>query len=302
MSIDKAVTDQEETNEVVLDQEETETKVEGLEPDSDNQDESSKADDGEVNKEDSKEDDSEVTVTIGEESPPQDKNDESAAPEWVRELRKTNRELKKKTREQQEKLDALSGAVHKPVELGNKPTLEDADYDSDKFEASLSDWFEKKRLVDERDAQRRAQEKIESDAWASQLKNYSEKKTSLKVRDYEDTEEVVTEKLNQTQLGMIIQGADNPATLVYALGKNTSKLKELSEIKDHVKFAFAVAKLETQLKVIPTRKPPAPETKVEGGSGVRSASDATLNRLRAEAEKTNDYSKLLKYKNELKKK
>jgi hypothetical protein len=56
----------------------------------------------------------------------------------------------------------------------------------------------------------------------------------------------------------MLQGADNPALVVYALGKNPKKAKELSEIKDPVKFAFAVAKLEKELKVTNRRAAPHP--------------------------------------------
>ena len=83
---------------------------------------------------------------------------------------------------------------------------------------------------------------------------------------------------------------------VYALGKNPKKLAELASIKDPVRFAVAVAKLETQLKVS-TRKPPPPPPKITSGSAPVSGSvDSTLERLRAEAERTGDYTKVIQYK------
>ena len=48
---------------------------------------------------------------------------------------------------------------------------------------------------------------------------------------------------------------------MYALGKNPKKAKELGEITDPVKFAFAVAKLETQLTVTSRKQVPPPEKK-----------------------------------------
>ena len=48
-------------------------------------------------------DEDEVVVSIGEESPPQE---ETRAPEWVRELRKSNREKERKIRELEAKLNA----------------------------------------------------------------------------------------------------------------------------------------------------------------------------------------------------
>lgn len=300
MSNTTAVTDDIEESEVDLDQEEVDSD-ESTETDSDDVETNDSSDDEPATEEESSEDESEVTVSIGEESPPQESQEDVRAPEWVRELRKTNRDLKRQNREFQEKLKTISATENKPVELGRKPTLEDSDYDAEKFEQELAAWFENKRKVEEQEAQKRQKEKEEADLWSSQVKAYEEKKSKLKVQDYEDAEEVVTETLSQAQLGMIVQGADDPAIVVYALGKNSTRLKELASIKDHVKFAFAVSKLETQLKVTTKKRPPAPEKTINGSGGSSTAgSNAALERLRAEAEKTGDYTKVIEYKRKLK--
>jgi hypothetical protein len=98
------------------------------------------------------------------------------------------------------------------------------------------------------------------------------------------------------QQGMIVQGADNAALVVYALGKNPKKAKELASITDPVKFAFAVAKLETQLKISNRKAQTSPERKISGTGRPSGAVDSTLDRLRADAEKTGDYSKVFQYK------
>jgi len=100
-----------------------------------------------------------------------------------------------------------------------------------------------------------------------------------------------------TQQGIVLQGSDNPALIIYALGKNTKRAKELASITDPVKFAFAVAKLETQLKVSNRKAAASPErTIASGGTRLSGAVDSTLERLRAEAEKSGDYTKVLQYK------
>ena len=89
--------------------------------------------------------------------------------------------------------------------------------------------------------------------------------------------------------------------MVYALGRTPKKLQELASIKDPVKFAVAVGKLETEVKVTSRKSTkPAPETSVKGGSSSASASTATLDRLRAEAAKTGDLSKVVAYKRQMK--
>jgi hypothetical protein len=94
----------------------------------------------------------------------------------------------------------------------------------------------------------------------------------------------------------VLQGADNPALVIYALGKNPKKAAELAKIEDPVKFAFAVAKLEKELKVTNRKAAPAPERMVSSTGRVSGAVDSTLERLRAEAEKTGNYTKVLQYK------
>ena len=251
---------------------------------------------GEVEIEDENEEGGNVVVTIGEEAPPPEDEETERAPEWVRDLRKQYREEKRRTKELEQKLAQVSGAAPKAVELGKKPTLEAADYDTDRYEKELAAWYEQKRSYDEAEAKRRAEHENVEREWKQKLESYQAAKAGLKVRDYEDAEEVVQDNLSVTQQGMILQGAENPALLVYALGKNPQRAKELASIKDPVKFAFAVAKLETQLKVTSRKATSKPEPKISGTGRPSGTVDSTLDRLRAEAEKTGDYSKVFQYK------
>ena len=268
----------------VIEQPETEAQIE-VETEAEGQ-----APDAEATQEASAED--ELIVTIGEEAPPQE--EEKPAPEWVRELRKQHRELQKRNRELEAKL--TQDQAPKAPEIGKKPTLEDFDYDAEKFENSLAQWFERKRQADEQAAKVQADIEQQQQEWQAKLQGYGKAKAELKVKDYDDAEGIVQESFNTTQQGVILQGADNPALLVYALGKNPKKAKELASISDPVKFAFAIAKLETQLKVTNRKAAPPPEKTVQGTGRVSGTVDSTLDRLRAEAEKTGNYSKVMAYK------
>lgn len=240
------------------------------------------------------EDDEEVIVSIGEEAPPP--QEEARAPEWVRELRKANREKDKRIRELEAKLTTTATET-KPVALGAKPTLESCDYDSDEYETKLAAWYEDKRLHDAAQAEAEAQRDAEAKEWQGKLDSYAKARASLKVRDFEDAEATALETFNVTQQGIVLQGSDNPALLVYAIGKNAAKAKELASITDPVKFAFAVAKLETQLKVTNRKAAASPERTITSGGGRISGSvDSTLERLREEALKTGDLSKVMAYK------
>ena len=97
---------------------------------------------------------------------------------------------------------------------------------------------------------------------------------------------------------MIIQGSDNPALTIYAIGKNSKVAQELADIKDPVKFAFAVSKMEGKLKMGKRKAKPAPEATVKGGGG-GVGKDHTLERLQKEADKTGDRSKIFAYRKKL---
>jgi hypothetical protein len=239
------------------------------------------------------EDTEEVVVSIGEEAPPPEEH--TPAPEWVKELRKTNRELQRQNRELQARVQAAPPET-KPVVIGNKPKLEDHDYDADAYEEALTSWFERKRQADEINAKQEAEVMNQQKAWQAKLDGYGKAKAELRVKDFEDAEEVAQQVFSITQQGVLLQGADNPALVVYALGKNPAKAKELAEIKDPVKFAFAVAKLEKDLKVTNRRQAPAPERIVTGTGRSSGAVDSTLERLREDAARTGNMTKVIAYK------
>ena len=243
-------------------------------------------------------DEDEVVISIGEESPPQD--EEVRAPAWVRELRKSNREKERKIRELEAKLNTTATET-KPVALVAKPTLESCDYDSDEYEQKLAAWYEHKREYDAAEANVAAQRDAESKAWQDKLDSYAKAKASLKVRDYDEAEATALDTFDVTQQGIVLQGSDNPALLIYAIGKSTKRAKELAAITDPVKFAFAVAKLETQLKVTNRRASTTPERTITSGGRVSGSIDSQLERLRAEALKTGDLSKVMEYKRRNKK-
>jgi hypothetical protein len=276
-----------DSDEALLDDFEVETDVETeeieeeleLEPEAEAEDES---------------EDDELVVTIGEDSPPPEET--TPAPDWVRDLRKQYREEKKRSKELEKKLETLTkGDEKKATTLPQKPTLELADYDTEQYENMLTDWYEKKRKYETEQQAVQQKEQEAQQEWQGKLDSYEDAKSKLKVRDFEDAEELVTEQFTTIQQGMILAGADNPALVVYALGKNPKKAAELASIQDPVKFAFTLAKMETQLKTSKRSAPP-PERTVTGTGTLSGSVDRTLDRLREEAAKTGDFTKVVAYK------
>ncbi len=244
------------------------------------------------------EDDGEVVVTFGDEAPAAQEQDEiggQPAPSWVKELRKEAKEAKKRIRElEAEKAQREASSVQKADPVGEKPTLESCDYDAEAYAEKVLAWTERKRQADAQEAAARQEQEAAATAWKQKIDSYNTAKASLKVSDFDDAEHVVTSTLNATQQGIILK-LSKPEVMVYYAGKNPAKAKELAAIKDPIDFAFAVAKLETQLKVQPLKQPPAAERKVTGTAGGATGVDNTLARLQAEADKTGDRSKVAQY-------
>lgn len=243
--------------------------------------------------------DEEVVITFGDEPAPaanEDEVDGKPAPQWLKDLRKSDREKTKRIRELEQAAAAREAAAAPAVPtVGEKPTLEGCEFDPERFEAELTSWHERKRKADDAAAAVRQEQEAQQAAFQQRLTSYKAAGAALKVSDFADAEAAVQDVLNPTQLGIIVNGADNPAQLVYALGKSPTKAKELAAIKDPVKYVFAVAKLETQLKVQPRKAPPAPERVVRGNAGAATGVDNTLARLQAEADKSGDRSAVAKY-------
>ena len=235
----------------------------------------------------------EFVVQIGDDPEPEPEPTQGA-PEWVKELRREARENAKRVKELEK---ALAEKAEKPAALGAKPTLATCDYDEDRFATELDAWHERKRAVDDAEAKAKAEQEAGQRAYQERLAGYAQAKAAMPVRDFDDAEAVALDALNVTQQGIILQGCDKPELVIYALGKDATRLKALAAITDPVKYAFAVAKLETQMKLTQRKAPPPPEKVLGGnGSGV-SAVDNQLDRLRDEAAKTGDYSKVMAYRN-----
>lgn len=235
-------------------------------------------------------DDGELIVSIGEEAPPQP--EETAAPAWVRDLRRHNRELTKRLKE----LEAKERQQPVQTALPPKPTLESCDYDADEFERQLDGWKDAKRNADDAEAAARKQQEQAEQAWQSRLSTYTERKQALPADDVDDAEQSVRELFGDMRWAILVDGADDPAMLVYALGKYPERAKELAKIESLAQFTFKAAKLESELKVTKRKATVAPEKTMTGTAPVGVAgADAALERLRADAERTGDYSKVIAY-------
>jgi hypothetical protein len=236
----------------------------------------------------------EDVVQIGEEETPASEETRAADTNWVNDLRRRYRELKR------DHAKLLSGQqtgqpAKQAPRLPEKPKLADHDYDEDKFQEAMDAWYVTKREVEAHEAEQENTVKERQKAVQTVHENYATSKKALKVPDFQDAEDEVVGVLSEVQQSILMAGATNPGAMVYALGRTPKKLQELASIKDPVKFAVAVGKLETEVKVTKrTSTKPAPEMTVTG-KGSTGTSKATLERLQAEADRTGDRTKVAQF-------
>lgn len=243
----------------------------------------------------------EAKEEVPEGEPAPDGKPESSVIRNLRKLAKDKdkalRERERELREAREKLNAYT----KPAEpvLGEKPTLEKCDYDAERFERELDEYKERKRKIDEKAAAEKAAQEAEAKRWQDKVAAYANRKAELAIPDFEEAESVVFDLLDQTQQGILAHGAKDSAIIVYALGKNEAECKRIAGIKDPIEFAFAVADFQTRLegKMKGSTKKPAtaPEAVVRGTGSTAGTVSATLARLREEAGRTGDYTKVNEY-------
>jgi hypothetical protein len=219
------------------------------------------------------------------------------------------KDRRKRVKEQDKTIKELKRSMQAPAPQGEtttappkKPTLADVDYDTGAYEAKLDQWYGAKAEYDRQAAERQRAEQSVKGAWEAKISGYNTAKAELKARDFEDAEAVIADTLSVTQQGIILDGAEKPALLIYALGKNPKKAAELAAITNPVAFAAAIGRLEASLKVTQRKPSAAPETLVSGNAPKSGAIDNTLDRLRADADRTGDYSKVMAYKRQAKRK
>lgn len=246
--------------------------------------------------------DEDVVYVDGDTPPEQEENNEEtvAAPSWVKELRAKHKEQRAEIHKLQEELAKTRNVAQvAQTKISPKPKIEDFDYDTELYENALDSWYNEQQVAKQQEIMKQKEAEKQQQEVSTVMQKYAAKKQELKVPDYDLAEDSVSKNLSIDQQNVILKYASNPALVVYALGKNKSKVDEFSSIKDPILFAMQIKEFEGKLKIEKKRPSTAPERIIQS-SGVKLSNDMHLEALRKEAEKTGDYSKVYKYKKELK--
>lgn len=225
--------------------------------------------------------------------PPEVEVEQHSNPELVTELRGLLREQKRENKK-------LRKAQVKPEEtapLRARPTLKDLDYNEDKYDKDLDAWYGEKAAHDQTEATAKAEADERNNAFQERRGQYEESRKSFDPSKIADAESIVMEKFSPMQQDVLVEAlGERAAPLIVGLSSSTKHLDELASEKSLIRFAVKLARLEADMKVAPRKRPKtSPETRVTG-SAPSQAGDTTLEKLRDEAARTGDSTKVLAYK------
>ncbi|EOU9618843.1 phage capsid protein [Klebsiella aerogenes] len=219
----------------------------------------------------------EYSLRIGDEEIPLTEEDDDhvdgqPAPQWVKDLRKNNREKDKELRELRRQLEAIQS---KPAEvqqpqsdaLPPKPTLESCDYDEAAFEQAVTDWHEKKSRAEQQKQQQQRQQQEYQQRFQQRVEAHKQRAAKLPVKDYQEMESIVLSELKPIQQEIIIHAADEGSELIaYALGKNPQLRQRVAAETDPIRAAFLLGQISKQVSLAPKpKKAIKPEPEVRGG-------------------------------------
>lgn len=255
----------------------------------DSQDDEQDADGGEAESQDDSDDDA-LDFSFDDDGDSSDPFKGQEAPEWVKKVREENRELKRqlKQREAQQMPQQL---------LREEPTLDDHDYDDEAFKQDYAQWLQEKQQID-------AQVQAERQKYQQYHERYKADVDAIKAKapDYDEVELSVVDVLSEQKQGLLQMLVDNPAKVVYALGKNSpAQLDRLSKLDD-IQFAKQIVLMEMQMSSkTKSRNQNKPKPKTHELEGAAGGADTRLAKLEAEADRTGDRSKVAAYKKQMRK-
>lgn len=283
------------TTTVVPSTEEAETEVEGGSGDA-KPDDSAKSQDGKAKPE---VEEYEIFLEGEEDHEPLPKDPAAANNAFARE-RKAAREAAAEAARLKRELEALKGSAGGPPDPGESPTSAECAYDDKEFAKRVLEWNAKKAAHDSWKAEQAQKEEVQRQASRAKITNYEVARNDLakRVPGFAEAELAVAKGMSGDRQDLLLEYSENPARTVYLLGRNPERLRELATETDKGRFIMKLAKLEASVKERKKTQPPPPPKSPGGSGAIRGGTDMILERLREEADKTRDYTKVNAYKRE----
>ncbi|EQC1079107.1 phage capsid protein [Enterobacter roggenkampii] len=223
----------------------------------------------------------EYSLRVGDEEIPLTEEDDDhvdgqPAPQWIKDLRKANREKDKELREMRRQLEQLQSrpAEQQPQQqtdvIPPMPKFEDfysEDIPEEAFEKAVAAWHENKSRVEQQKQQKERQQQEYQQRFQQRVEAHKQRAAKLPVKDYQEMESIVLSELKPIQQEIIIHAADEGSELIaYALGKNPQLRQRVAAETDPIRAAFLLGQISKQVSLAPKpRKAIKPEPEVRGG-------------------------------------
>lgn len=226
-------------------------------------------------------------------------------PEGMRNLREA---LK---REKQLRKDAEARGAPKVDQVGEKPNMDDYWEKPEDFEKDLLAWSERKRAAEAEQGEAEKLNQSVTDDVAAGQRAYQEQRASLRIPGFEAADDKVVDALPEIFLNAVnLAGGDKAAALRFYLGTHPDQLSKITalnprKVTDLIKVAALAGSMAKEINVQRRKPATAPDTNhsargTSGGGGGRG--DQRRARLEAEADRSGDYSALIKYDSDLERK
>ncbi|MHA1045320.1 phage capsid protein [Enterobacter hormaechei subsp. steigerwaltii] len=220
----------------------------------------------------------EYSLRVGDEEIPLTEEDDDhvdgqPAPQWVKDLRKNNREKDKELRELRRQLEQVQSrpAEQQPQQQSDvippKPTLESCEYDEAAFEQAMTDWHEKKSRAEQQMQQKERQQQEYQQRFQQRVEAHKQRAAKLPVKDYQEMEEIVRAEVPDLHKEILIHCADEGSELIaYGLGKSQQLRQRVAAETDPIRAAFLLGQISKQVHLAPKpKKAIKPEPEVRGG-------------------------------------
>lgn len=220
----------------------------------------------------------EYSLRVGDEEIPLTEEDDDhvdgqPAPQWIKDLRKANREKDKELREMRRQLEQLQSrpAEQQPQQqtdvIPPKPTLESCEYDEAAFEQAMTDWHEKKSRAEQQKQQQERQQQEYQQRFQQRVEAHKQRAAKLPVKDYQEMEEIVRAEVPDLHKEILIHCADEGSELIaYGLGKSQQLRQRVAAETDPIRAAFLLGQISKQVYLAPKpKKAIKPEPEVRGG-------------------------------------
>lgn len=185
----------------------------------------------------------------------------------IRKMRQRLKDAKRREREMQRKIEEAAKAAQPPQEVGERPTLDQFDYDEDAYAEALASYLDRKKEADQKHAAEQERAKRLEDAFQAKKAAYEVDKAKLNAPDFDSAEEAVRATFTATAQGVMLAAAKEPERVVYALGKSPALAKRLAELQDDpIAMAAEIGRLESRIQLQPRKPSTKPERRVKGSA------------------------------------